>query len=94
LNTVTARRASALFALIAEKNRRNEGNEMAHKAFKDYKLTDQGFANNGNIGEAFDELATKLEALCAPGRELAIVMTKLEEACFFAKKSNAEANSQ
>ena len=62
--------------------------------FKVHLLTDEGKAKATQIAEAFDELAADLELICPGGREMSIVMTKLEEACFFAKKSMAKFNSQ
>ena len=63
--------------------------------FRVHMLNDAGKEKAKGIAEAFDECLGKLEVLCAPGRELAIVRTKLEEACFFAKKAmaNDPANS-
>jgi hypothetical protein len=60
-----------------------------HKEFTVHMLNDEGKKNARAIAEAFDELLTKLEALCPVGRELALVRTKLEEASFFAKKAMA-----
>lgn len=69
-------------------------------AFKVHMLNDQGKAKAKAIAEAFDELLTKLQAPELLGsmktRAGALVVTKLEEACFFAKKdmANSPENSQ
>lgn len=60
-----------------------------HEQFAVYKLNDRGMANAKHIANSFNKLMDALEPMCAPGREFAIVKTKLEEACFFAKKSMA-----
>ena len=60
-----------------------------HTEFAVHELNDVGFANAKQIALAFDGLLSDLEILCPAGRELSIVKTKLEEACFFAKKSVA-----
>ncbi len=63
------------------------------KAFEVHMLTEDGKAKAKEIAEGFDSLLTKLTGIVPQGRELAIVKTKLEEACFFAKKGMAEQNS-
>lgn len=65
-----------------------------HQAFRVHMLNEKGKGLASEIAGAFDELAARLFLICPQGRELAIVMTKLEEACFFAKKAiaNVEAN--
>jgi hypothetical protein len=60
-----------------------------HKAFTVHMLNEAGKAKAIAIAAAFDDLLTKLEPLCAPGRHAALVVTKLEEAAFFAKKAMA-----
>lgn len=62
---------------------------MQHSEFAVHMLNENGIEKANKIREIFDETLTKLEQLCMPGRELSIVKTKLEEACFFAKKSMA-----
>lgn len=66
--------------------------------FAIHKLNTEGIDKARAIAQAFDDLHAKLKfALCADpetrasaiGREFAIVATKLEEACFFAKKAMA-----
>jgi hypothetical protein len=59
-------------------------------------LNDLGKKRAAEIASAFDQLLESLATHCPAGREFAIVKTKLEEACFFAKKSmaNAEGNTQ
>lgn len=67
-----------------------------NKEFAVHMLNDTGKEKAKKIAEAFDALLTTLqeaptldERLCPPGRELSLVKTKLEEACFFAKKAMA-----
>lgn len=64
--------------------------------FQVHRLNKYGLAKAGAIAGSFDELLYTLTDLCPAGRELAIVKTKLEEACFFAKKAiaNDPANQQ
>ena len=59
--------------------------------FKVHKLNDWGMANAMAIADKFEQLLLTLEKLCGepPSREWSIVKTKLEEACFFAKKAMA-----
>jgi hypothetical protein len=58
--------------------------------FEVHKLNDRGLAQAKAIAAAFDTLLSQLSSLCSGNtREFSIVKTKLEEACFFAKKSMA-----
>jgi hypothetical protein len=68
--------------------------EHVHKEFQVHMLSEEGKAKAREIASAFDECLTKLEGLVPPGRELDLVRTKLEEACFFAKKGMAERSSE
>lgn len=59
-------------------------------AFEVHMLNEDGKKLAGIIAEGFDRLLLDLENDCGKdGREMAIVRTKLEEACFFAKKAMA-----
>lgn len=62
--------------------------------FAVHKLNDDGQKRAAQIAAAFDDLLTELNSIClpgpAPGRTFSLCRTKLEEACFFAKKSLAE----
>lgn len=60
-----------------------------NKEFQVHLLNEQGKAKAQSIAEAFDECLNKISALCPPSRELSLARTKLEEACFFAKKAMA-----
>lgn len=59
--------------------------------FEVYSLNSEGIDKANTIAVLFDNLLNELraEGVCLPGRSLEIVKTKLEEACFFAKKAMA-----
>lgn len=57
--------------------------------FEVHMLNDDGKFKAQRIAQRFDELLEGLKGYCPEGREFSIVKTKLEEACFFAKKSMA-----
>jgi hypothetical protein len=74
----------------------NNGGYM-HKEFEVHMLNAKGKQLAKEIAFAFDGLLTQLEGFgIDDGRNMAIVRTKLEEACFFAKKamSNNKANTE
>ncbi len=60
-----------------------------HPMFEVHILNETGKAKAVQIAEYFNSLLGGLSTICPEGRELAIVKTKLEEACFFAKKATA-----
>lgn len=71
-----------------------------NKEFQVHTLNDDGKAKAKRIAEAFDRLVDELTTpatpddptiICPPSRETSIMRTKLEEACFFAKKATASA---
>jgi len=58
--------------------------------FQVHRLNEKGLAAAASVANAFDDLLEVLLVLIpVNGRELALVRTKLEEACFFAKKAIA-----
>ena len=62
---------------------------MRHE-FTVHKLTDVGFEKATTVAKTFETALDKIEELVGgDGREMAIVRTKMEEACFFAKKALA-----
>jgi hypothetical protein len=60
-----------------------------NKEFEVHMLNARGKVAVTRAAEAFDDCLNTLIAVCPVGRELSIARTKLEEACFFAKKSLA-----
>lgn len=61
-----------------------------NKEFRVHKLDEFGLSKMQEIADIFDNALTSIINICPEGRELSIVRTKMEEACFFAKKSMAE----
>jgi hypothetical protein len=57
--------------------------------FRAHKLNSQGLELARLIGEDFARLLRSISEAIPLGRELSLVKTKLEEACFFAKKGMA-----
>jgi hypothetical protein len=57
--------------------------------FEVHMLNESGKGKAVQIAGDFSALLGGLQLICPEGRELAIVKTKLEEACFFAKKAMA-----
>lgn len=57
--------------------------------FAVHMLNGEGIAKARKLAEVFDTHLDEVSKLCPPGREFSIVKTKLEEACFFAKKAIA-----
>lgn len=62
-----------------------------HSLFEVHMLNDHGKVKAKAIAQTFDHLLNSLtyELDLGTGREAAIVKTKLEEACFYAKKAMA-----
>ncbi len=54
--------------------------------FEVHRLNDTGLEKASTIAVAFDSLLNEIRPLVPEGREWSIVKTKLEEACFYAKK--------
>lgn len=57
--------------------------------FTVHKLNETGFSRAQLLAEKFSQLLEFCEEVGKEGRELSLAATKLEEACFFAKKSLA-----
>lgn len=60
-----------------------------HDGFKTFVLSQHGRDKCQQIAMTFDTTLESLKAIGVSGRHLALVTTKLEEACSFAKKSIA-----
>jgi hypothetical protein len=59
-------------------------------AFQVHMLTEGGKARANALAQSFDILLAEVRKMVPEGRELSLVKTKLEEACFFAKKGMAQ----
>jgi len=57
--------------------------------FQVHMLNDTGIAAATQLGEIFSEALTKIDALVPPGRERALVVTKMQEASYWAKRAIA-----
>lgn len=68
-----------------------QATQTTRNEFGVHILNEEGIAKAKDMAWKFSELLYWLEqpGMCVEGRELSIVKTKLEEACFFAKKAMA-----
>ena len=57
--------------------------------FQVHLLNDLGLSAATEVANAFSDLLDKVEAVVPAGRERALVVTRLQEACFFAKRAVA-----
>lgn len=57
--------------------------------FQVHILNDEGIAKAQKLGEVFSDALNEIEKLVPQGRERSIVVTKLQEASFFAKRGIA-----
>jgi len=57
--------------------------------FQIHMLNEHGIAKATALGEIFSLTLVAIEAVLPAGRERALVVTKLQEACFFAKRGIA-----
>lgn len=62
---------------------------MTRPEFQVHILNDAGIAKATALGEIFSDALEQIESLIPPGRERALVVTKLQEASFFAKRGIA-----
>jgi hypothetical protein len=62
---------------------------MMNKEFRVHRLNERGINRAKKVAEDFNILLNRLVDFMPECRELSIVKTKLEEACFFAKKGIA-----
>lgn len=62
---------------------------MIRPEFEVHMLSDNGKQKARQLAADFSSLLSAVEAAGVTGRELALVKTKLEEACFFAKRGVA-----
>jgi hypothetical protein len=59
------------------------------KEFQVHLLNDAGIEQANAMGEIFSDTLQKIEEIIQPGLELSIVITKLQEAAFYAKRAIA-----
>jgi hypothetical protein len=59
------------------------------REFSVHRLNTSGLVAADQIAEAFSECLDKVSGFIPPGRELGLVVTKLQEAAFFAKRAMA-----
>jgi hypothetical protein len=63
---------------------------VIEKEFQVHLLNEEGINSAKMLAEKFSLLLQYVRKISEPGRELALVATKLEEASFFAKKAMAQ----
>lgn len=57
--------------------------------FKVHRLNEDGLRKAEALADAFSQCLETVEKLVPPGRERSLVVTKMQEACFFAKRGIA-----
>lgn len=57
--------------------------------FEVHKLNDAGLARAGQLAEAFSDLLERIDVLVPASRERVLVVTKLQEASYWAKRAIA-----
>lgn len=57
--------------------------------FAVHRLNPPGFLKAEQLAAAFSKLLNEIDELVPDGREKSLVITKLQEACFFAKRGIA-----
>lgn len=57
--------------------------------FKVHRLNVQGLVKADRLANAFATCLAEVEGLVPAGHELSLVVTKMQEACFFAKRGIA-----
>ncbi len=57
--------------------------------FQVHRLNDSGFTKAEELGVIFSDALEEIEKIVPAGSERALVITKLQEACFFAKRAMA-----
>ncbi len=57
--------------------------------FNVHILNSDGLRKANQIADAFSRLLDELDHVLPPGRERVLVVTKLQEACYFAKRAIA-----
>ena len=67
----------------------NETPKPINPEFTVHLLNDDGISKAKQLATEFNNILEYLKTVCPQGREFSIVKTKLEEACFFAKKAVA-----
>ena len=63
---------------------------MNRAEFEIYNLNDNWRLKAGEITNGFSQLLDLIDSIVPAGRERALVVTKLQEACFWAKRSLAQ----
>lgn len=77
-------------ALVAAYNNKDKEPTIMHPAFTVHMLNDIGKVKANELASLFNKLLEDIERTIPGGsREKSIVITKLEEASFFAKKAMA-----
>lgn len=64
--------------------------QTVNPEFQVHRLNEQGLKKADNIAVSFDNLLNELKGNIPAGRELSLVQTHLEQACFYAKKAIAK----